>query len=123
MSRQMHKWPLRPGVQVHVNNSVTLANSGSVLKSQKWSAGKVHQPPSSNLPTTLPHYETLRSTAKRTPDADEPKYAIPEVDSGSESTRSVVRISGSSIVSHHQLPAVPTRKPVHDNVSNLAQGI
>lgn len=109
-----HKWPLRPGVQVHVNgtNSLTLAASGSVLlsseaqadassRSRSGSTGsqssasvlKTNKLNDRQAETGNPYYETLRDQ-KRPKNNDE--SASQPTDSGSESTRSVIRIKGPS---------------------------
>jgi hypothetical protein len=115
-----HKWPLRPGVQVHVNgtNSLTLAASGSVLlspgdqqadasssnksRSRSDSTGSLANHPRSDKPadcqaveTGNPYYETLRDTQKRRGGGDSDSGGgIQATDSGSESTRSVICVKG-----------------------------
>ncbi len=90
----VHKWPLRPGVQVHVNgsNSLTLQTSGSVLlqstptRTPTPTQAPLPPPSSQQQPTPQPpasassgpHYESISEAVV--------------CDSGSESTRSVVRV-------------------------------
>ena len=113
-----HKWPLRPGVQVHVNgtNSLTLATSGSVLlspndlghqsdasnRSRSSSTGSQSSQPKKNrsLDNQLtvetgsnPYYETLREKKRN---GSEAQHGNQATDSGSESTRSVIRVQGPS---------------------------
>ena len=114
-----HKWPLRPGVQVHVNgtNSLTLAASGSVLlspadqaeasssnksRSRSDSTGSLANHPRSDktadcqlVETGNPYYETLRDTQKRRGgEENDSGGGIQATDSGSESTRSVICVKG-----------------------------
>ena len=110
----VHKWPLRPGVQVHVNgpNSLTLATSGSVLQSpsdrdsvmdqsmsgsgSRPGSADSHRPmngrvkgrqldPRPKCSDSQPHYESIR-------DEKAGELHAPATDSGSESTRSVIRV-------------------------------
>lgn len=113
-----HKWPLRPGVQVHVNgtNSLTLATSGSVLlspgdqaadtssRSRSGSTGsqsshsgsKTEKPVDrQSVETGNPYYETLRDQ-KRPGSSGESGSGSQPTDSGSESTQSVIRVKGPS---------------------------
>ena len=118
-----HKWPLRPGVQVHVNgtNSLTLAASGSVLlspadqaqtdasssgrsrsRSGSTDSQSSHSETKKNsrgvdrqtVETGNPYYETLRDQ-KRSGGGDSGSGSQ-ATDSGSESTRSVIRVKGPS---------------------------
>ncbi|XP_045036805.1 hemicentin-1-like isoform X2 [Daphnia magna] len=115
-----HKWPLRPGVQVHVNdtNSLTLAASGSVLLSpvdqtQDEAPNSNSKRPRSDssgsqadqfeadkavdrqvVESNIPYYETLRD---QKPPLGGNRDSVGEsqaTDSGSESTRSVICIKG-----------------------------
>ena len=91
----VHKWPLRPGVQVHINgsNSLTLASSGSVLSDIKsdhlissarhYKSDLMDQQSVAGEVLLQPHYEQIRD---KLPDVDQ------MTDSGSESTRSVIRV-------------------------------
>lgn len=118
-----HKWPLRPGVQVHVNgtNSLTLAASGSVLlspseqvqtdassssRSRSRSGSTDSQSSQSGtqknraidrqtVETGNPYYETLRDQ-KRSGGGGDSGSGSQATDSGSESTRSVIRVKGPS---------------------------
>lgn len=115
-----HKWPLRPGVQVHVNdtNSLTLAASGSVLLSSVDQAldevpNSKHRRPRSNssgsqgdqsesdrgfdcqvVETNIPYYETLRDQKPQVSGCRNSGGEFQATDSGSESTRSVICIKG-----------------------------
>lgn len=106
-----HKWPLRPGVQVHVNgtNSLTLAVSGSVLLSPADQAetnnsdstgSPAHQSRSHRtvdcqiVETGNPHYETLRDKKRRRGEDKDSGGGSQMTDSGSESTRSVICVKG-----------------------------
>ena len=113
-----HKWPLRPGVQVHVNgtNSLTLATSGSVLLSPADQAEATHSNKSRSrsdstgsqanqsrsdtavdcqiVETGNPYYETLRDKKRQGGRDNDSGGGSQATDSGSESTRSVVCVKG-----------------------------
>lgn len=115
-----HKWPLRPGVQVHVNdtNSLTLAASGSVLLSpvdqtQDEAPNSNSKRPRSDssgsqadqfeadkavdrqvVESNIPYYETLRDQKPHLGGNRDSVGESQATDSGSESTRSVICIKG-----------------------------
>ena len=131
-SATQHKWPLRPGVQVHVNgpNTLSLAASGSVLLSpsdlqaahdqlSSSSSNSGSRPSSANSNdktkradqrarteagnSTHPYYETVREK-KRSAGS---RRASQMTDSGSESTRSVIRVQGPSRIAKFTAPPPP----------------
>ena len=96
-----HKWPLRPGVQVHINGSKSIANAAAEAVS---TVSRSNQPGYGIGPRTIglshnqsteqfleeeagvPYYETLRDKKQKVVSENQ------SMDSGSESTRSVIRV-------------------------------
>lgn len=132
-----HKWPLRPGVQVHVNgpNSLSLAASGSVLLSPtdqssnssgsrpssagsevitQTNSGQSQRNGSSDKQQAAaaagnhPYYETLREKKKRSGGGSSGNATT---DSGSESTRSVIRVQGPNRTAKSTAHSAPPPPP------------
>ncbi len=134
-----HKWPLRPGVQVHVNgpNSLSLAASGSVLlsptdQSSNSSGSRPSSAGSEAITQTNsgqrngssdkqrsaaeavaaagnhPYYETLREKKKRSGGGSSGNATT---DSGSESTRSVIRVQGPNRTAKSTAHSAPPPPP------------
>lgn len=108
-----HKWPLRPGVQVHINRSKSIANTASESVS---TVGRSNQLGYNIAPCTMglnhnqstdhfleeeagnPFYETLRDKKQKVISENQ------SLDSGSESTRSVIRVQIPSHMKNIKLP-------------------
>lgn len=119
-----HKWPLRPGVQVHINGSKSIANTASeaaastVNRSNHLGYGIGQRAIGSNQNQSTqnfldeeagnPYYETLRDKKQ--------KVAIENqsMDSGSESTRSVIRVQIPSRMKHIKPSSINTTSVGND---------
>ena len=127
-----HKWPLRPGVQVHVNGSksISLSDSGSVsLSLKKQSQEQSNQVGCGNRSATVqtsssshhnlstekflaeengPYYETLRGKKRSVVCENQ------SIDSGSESTRSVIRVHLPCRMKSTKLPVLNDQSTSND---------
>ena len=110
-----HKWPLRPGVQVHINGSKSIANTASESVS---TVGRSNQLGYGSAPRTMglnhnqstdnfleeevgnPYYETLRDKKQKVISENQ------SMDSGSESTRSVIRVQIPSRMKNLKFPVL-----------------